>query len=58
MSHAELPAGLHGLMAEFETGTALVHAAEQARLAGADVIARLRAYGRGESSEDALEDQV
>lgn len=31
--------------------------AEQARLAGADVIARLRAYGRGESGEDALEDK-
>ena len=34
MSHAELPAALHGLMAEFETPTALVRAAEQARLAG------------------------
>ena len=34
MSHPELPAALHGLMAEFETPTALVHAAEQARLAG------------------------
>jgi hypothetical protein len=34
MAHAELPAALHGLMAEFGTPTALVHAAEQARLAG------------------------
>jgi hypothetical protein len=34
MSHPELRATLHGLMAEFETPTALVHAAEQARLAG------------------------
>jgi hypothetical protein len=35
MSHTpELPPALHGLMAEFDNPTALVHAAEQARLAG------------------------
>ena len=35
MSHPpELPAALHGLIAEFDNPTALVHAAEQARLAG------------------------
>ena len=34
MAHAELPAALHGLMAEFDNPTALVSAAERARLAG------------------------
>jgi hypothetical protein len=34
MAHTELPAALHGLMAEFDNPTALVSAAERARLAG------------------------
>jgi hypothetical protein len=34
MSHAETPSALYGLMAEFGTATALVHATERARLAG------------------------
>src|SRR5262245_4092779 len=34
MAHADTTPALHGLMAEFETPTALVSAAEQARLAG------------------------
>ena len=34
MAHAEISPALHGLMAEFETPTALVAAAERARLAG------------------------
>ncbi|HEX2459751.1 MAG TPA: quinol:electron acceptor oxidoreductase subunit ActD, partial [Vicinamibacterales bacterium] len=34
MAHAESAPTLHGLMAEFETPTALVAAAEQARLQG------------------------
>ena len=34
MAHAELPAALHGLMAEFDNPTALVSATERARLAG------------------------
>jgi len=34
MSHAEAPASLYGLMAEFESGTDLVRATERARLAG------------------------
>jgi hypothetical protein len=33
-AHAESTAGMYGLMAEFETASALVAAAEQARLAG------------------------
>src|SRR4051812_5873956 len=34
MSHSETASTLYGLMAEFETGTQLVRATEQARLAG------------------------
>jgi hypothetical protein len=34
MAHAETAPALHGMMAEFETPTALVSAAERARLAG------------------------
>lgn len=34
MSHAEPTPTLHGLMAEFETASQLVHATEKARLAG------------------------
>ncbi len=34
MAHAEVTPTLHGLMAEFDSSTKLVHAAEQARLAG------------------------
>jgi hypothetical protein len=34
MSHDAPPPTIHGLMAEFENSTALVHAAEKARLAG------------------------
>jgi hypothetical protein len=34
MAHADLPAALHGLMAEFDNPTGLVSAAERARLAG------------------------
>ena len=38
MAHAETTPTLYGLMAEFETPGALVAAAEQARLAGAEII--------------------